>query len=491
MNQQFRYLLVSFLLAVSALQAGCAEQTAVPTQEPVVLSLPLRSAEQLSALDGKKVTFNQPLTVIDSYNLHHSGELTLASERLFVPTNLYLPGSAEAQKLQQQNRLNRVQLLDLSEQQYPAEIIYPGAGLRADNTVRVGDQVVSLTGILQVEDANISLRPLREPQFIRANPRPPAPALKDGDLRIASLNVLNLFNGDGQGGEFPTPRGADNPEEYQRQLAKLVASILAMDADIIGLMEIENDGFDNFSAIAQLTQAINQAAGENRYAFVDAGAPLGEDVIAVGMLYRPDNVSAISTAKINTDKIFDRPPLAQVFQHKESAKVFTLVVNHFKSKGSCHKAEGEDQDQGDGQACFNAKRTTQATTLLEWLASEPHLNAEGRQLVIGDLNAYAKEDPIRAFISRGFKDLPGHFMQENVYSYVYRGQSGYIDHALASPKMFPHVIDTTIWHINADEPRALDYNTENKTPAQLQELYAPDSYRVSDHDPVLISIKFD
>jgi uncharacterized protein len=491
MNKLSQYLLLILSLTASALTIGCAEQPDRSVAEPVILSLPFTSEQQIKSLHGKQVTFHQPLTVIDSYNLHRFGELTLASERQFVPTNLYQPGSAEAQKLQQQNQLNRIQLLDLNEQEYPAEIIYPGDGLRADNTLRIGDRVVALSGILQVEEEGIALRPLRQPEFIRANPRQPAPELKDGDLRIASLNVLNLFNGDGQGGEFPTPRGADNPDEYQRQLAKLVASVIAMDADIVGLMELENDGFNEFSAIAQLTQALNQAAGENRYAFVDAGGPLGDDVIAVGLLYRPQVVAAISAPKINPDTIFDRPPLAQVFQHKGSDEVFTVVVNHFKSKGSCHKAEGQDKDQGDGQACFNAKRAGQANRLIEWLDNEPTLYADGNQLVIGDLNAYVKEDPIRIFIEQGYSDLVGHFVGQNAYSYVYRGQSGYIDHALASPEMLTNVIDTRVWHINADEPRALDYNTENKSRQQLESLYATDSFRVSDHDPVLISIKFD
>ncbi|ALS98768.1 ExeM/NucH family extracellular endonuclease [Lacimicrobium alkaliphilum] len=491
MNKLSQYFLLILSLTVSVLTTGCAEQSNSPSAEPVVLSLPFTSEQQIKSLHGKRVIFHQPLTVIDSYNLHRFGELTLASERQYVPTNLYLPGSAEAQELQQRNQLNRIQLLDLNEQEYPAEIIYPGEGLRADNTLRVGDQVIAVTGILQVEEEGITLQPLSQPEFIRANPRLPTPELKDGDLRIASLNVLNLFNGDGQGGEFPTPRGADKAEEYQRQLDKLVASVTAMDADIIGLMELENDGFDKFSAIAQLTQALNQAAGENRYAFVDAGGPLGDDVIAVGLLYRPQVISAISAPMINSDTIFDRPPLAQVFQHKGSGEVFTVVVNHFKSKGSCHKAEGQDKDQGDGQGCFNAKRETQANRLIEWLDTEPVLKASGNQLVIGDLNAYAKEDPVRAFISEGYKDLVGTFSGKKAYSYVYRGQSGYIDHALANPQMFARVVDASVWHINADEPRALDYNTENKTPEQVQALYAPDSYRGSDHDPVLISIKFD
>jgi hypothetical protein len=43
-------------------------------------------------------------------------------------------------------------------------------------------------------------------------------------------------------------------------------------------------------------------------------------------------------------------------------------------------------------------------------------------------------------------------------------------------------------HHNADEPSVLDYNTNFKTPAQIDSLYAPDRFRTSDHDPVLAGL---
>ncbi|WP_088328979.1 ExeM/NucH family extracellular endonuclease [Lacimicrobium sp. SS2-24] len=471
------------------LSSGCAEQRAASEAQPEVVALPFSDIRQLTHLHGRLVRIEQPLTVVDTYNLHRFGDLTLASERLFAPTNRYLPGSEQAKQVARNNALNQIRLLDQSEQEYPQQIIYPPPQLAADNTVRVGDQVISLTGVLSVSGQQVSLLPTSAPQFVRTNPRPAVPLASDSDLRIASLNVLNLFNGNGEGGAFPTPRGADNLQEYQRQLTKLVTAITAMDAHVIGLMEVENDGFTEHSAIAQLTAALNQASGDARYAFVDAGMPLGDDDIAVGLLYQPQHVSLASAAYMNNSEVFDRPPLAQRFLHRRSDSAFTVVVNHFKSKGSCHKAQGLDKDQEDGQGCFNAKRVAQADTLINWLAAEPEL--ADRHLVLGDLNAYAMEDPIRLLTGEGYTDLVGKYSEAQPYSYVYRGQSGYIDHALASPSMVKHVTDTRIWHINADEPRALDYNTENKTPDQLKALYAADSYRVSDHDPVLISIKFD
>ena len=44
------------------------------------------------------------------------------------------------------------------------------------------------------------------------------------------------------------------------------------------------------------------------------------------------------------------------------------------------------------------------------------------------------------------------------------------------------------WHINADEPTVLDYNTDFKSAGQVTSLYAPDAYRASDHDPVVVGL---
>jgi hypothetical protein len=78
------------------------------------------------------------------------------------------------------------------------------------------------------------------------------------------------------------------------------------------------------------------------------------------------------------------------------------------------------------------------------------------------------------------------------YSYVFDGQWGYLDHALASADArrqarSPGVAD---YHINADEPSVLDYNTEFKTAGQPPACsMPPDQFRVSDHDPVIVGLE--
>lgn len=450
------------------------------------LALPWDTLDAPEAYESMRVSFSRPLTVNDTYDLARYGSLTLGSDRHFIPTNIVAPGD-DAAVVAELNARDRLILDDGSNQQNPALVPYPTPQLSAAQTVRAGDQVTDLTGILDYRYDEWRLHPSSAPGFISANNRPAGPELTDrGDLVVAAFNVLNFFNGDGFGGGFPTARGADTAEELQRQTAKLVSAISALDADIIGLMEIENDGYGDTSAIAELAAALGGS-----WAYIDPGLEqLGNDDIAVGLLYRSDRVTPQGAAATLSEGAFaelNRRPLAQTFVPVAGDDGVTVVVNHFKSKG-CRGADGANADQGDGQGCWNPMRTQAAEALAGWLANDATGTGEADVLVIGDLNSYAKEDPIQSLVGDGYQDLVARFAGEQAYSYVFYGQAGYLDHALANSPLQAKIADATVWHINADEPRALDYNTEFQTPQQQASYYAPDAYRASDHDPVLVSL---
>ena len=453
---------------------------------PAEVSLPWDTLEAPEALESMRVSFSKKLTVNDNYDLGRFGSLTLGSQRHFIPTSIASPGT-EAQAVEMMNAMDRIILDDASNRQNPATVPYPSPQLSASQTVRAGDTVENLKGILDYRFSEWRIQPITTPVFAQDNPRTLEPQLENrGNLVVASFNVLNFFNGDGLGGGFPTDRGADTPEELNRQTEKLVNAINAMNADIIGLMEIENDGYGENSAISELTEAL----GSN-WEFVNPGLErLGSDAIAVGFLYRSDRVETVGQAATLSGSPFadlNRQPLAQTFRPTGSNDGVTIAVNHFKSKG-CGSADGANADQGDGQGCWNPVRTQAANALASWLAADPTGTGEEDSLIIGDLNSYAKEDPIQALTASGFTDLVATFNGANAYSYVFFGQAGYLDHGLANESLAAKVADTTIWPINADEPRALDYNTEFKTPEQQASFYAPDAYRASDHDPVIIAL---
>jgi uncharacterized protein len=476
---------------VASLDCGSSELPA-----PTEMSLPVTSLMQFEAVEGMLVQFSQPLTVNDTFTLGRFGELTLANGRRYTPTQVVAPG-ADANALLAQHALNKIILDDASTAQNPATVPYPTGGLSAANTVRSGDSVINLTGTLHYGFNEYRIMPSQGVNFIQSNPRQAAPELSaEGNVKVASFNVLNYFNGDGMGAGFPTSRGADSAVEFDRQRAKILAAMVALDAAVIGLMEIENDGFGEQSAIADLVRGLRAASGNDSWQFINAGGPVGTDEIAVGLIYRADlvvpaaDLLTLTSANSALDEqgvaLFDdsrnRPMLAQRFRLLDNDAEFAVMVNHLKSKGSACGAA--DSDNGDGQGNCNISRTRAAQAVGIFAAE--HF-ADTPALVVGDLNAYAKEDPIMALAQAGYMNVfealgkvPGH-------GYVFSGLSGSLDHALLNDMALQYLADATKWNINADEPIALDYNLEFKSAQQQLDYYAADAYRSSDHDPVVVA----
>lgn len=457
---------------------GCGRTAEIA---PTPVTLPFASAAQPEQFEGMLVAFSQELTVSDHHDLGRFGELTLsAGGRLWQPTNVAAPGAA-ANAQAAANALNQIGLDDNRTTQNPDPTPY----LSDSGTRRVGDTITNLTGVLSYNFGTYRIQPTVDVQFNSANPRTAAPENLGGMLRVASFNVLNYFNGP----DFPTARGADTEAEFVRQREKIIAAMVALNADIIGLIEIENDGYDESSAIQDLVNGLNAATAPGTYAFIAPDFPLGSDLVKVALLYRPETVTPIGAPARTIQAPFNRrrPPLAQTFRENATNEVVTVVVNHFKAK-ICDNAAGADSDQGDGQGCWNAERTQAAHTLTSWLAADPTQSHDPDFLIIGDLNAYALEDPITAIQNAGYTNLIALYQGTGGYSYNFEGQSGYLDHALASHTLTPQVGGATIWHINADEPPVLDYNVENKSPAQ-QALNTGTPYRSSDHDPVVVNLR--
>lgn len=459
---------------------------------PTSVSLPVGNLSVHEQTEGMLVSFSQTLTATEVFNLGRFGEVSLSGAgRLYTPTAVTTPGPAAIAQLDQNNR-SRIILDDANNQQNIDPTVYPQGGLSASNTLRVGDSLSGLTGIMDFRFSNYRIQPVGPLSFTHTNPRPAAPAAVGGNLKVASFNVLNYFNGNGLGGGFPTSRGATTPAEFARQRDKIISALTAINADIVGLMEIENDAPPN-SAIEDLVAGLNAAMGAGTYDFVNTGV-IGSDEIKVALIYKPARVSLVGAHQIitsTTDPRFvdtlNRPSLAQTFQHANGERL-TVVVNHLKSKGSACPG---DPDTGDGQGNCNQTRTNAAAALVDWLASDPTGSGDPDFLVIGDLNSYTFEDPITTFTNGGFTNLVGQFNGLTAYSYVFNGESGYLDHALASPSMAAQATGTTEWHINPDEPIALDYNVEFKSANQVNTYYSPDPYRSSDHDPIIVGLGLD
>lgn len=485
---------------------------------PTPLTLPVSTDAELERVEGMLVTINSQLTASQNYFQGRFGQVTLsANGRMETPTNRFRPG-ASAQALAEQNALSRILLDDGTTQQNPNPTPYFGAS----NTLRAGDTVDTITGVIDyglsttTTDglADYKVHPTQAVTFTRANARTAEPEAVGGNIKVASANVLNFFTtftdgntaagASGQGCTLggavsaSNCRGANNLAEFNRQRAKIVESISAINADVVGLMEIQNNvpntsgsGTNSDTAVLNLVAALNTKVGAGTYAIAPAPAgSTGTDAIRVALIYKPGQLSLWGAALSDTDAVNNRPPLAQTFAAPNGEK-FSVIVNHLKSKGSCpSSASDPDADQGDLQGCWNEQRKLQAQRLRTFASTVQAHSGNTDVIIIGDLNAYAQEDPIEELTSHGYVDQIARFNSFG-YSYVFDGAAGRLDHAITTPSLSTKVTRAIEWHINADEPSVIDYNTEFKQPACAAcgpDYYSASPYRSSDHDPVIVGL---
>lgn len=460
------------------------------------------------AYEGMLVTIIDTLTVAEYFQLSRYGEVVLyQGGRPYQYTHLDdTPTDAEHQLYMDDLTRRRLILDDDSDvENLPIvrspQIIFlpqPGGfstGVQGINYFRGGDTITSLTGILGYGFSEWRIRPiLSSPAvFTPANPRADVSPQPGGTLTISSFNVLNYFTTLGA-------RGANSSSEFQRQADKIVAAMASINADVFGLMEIENNG----TAVADLVNRLNAVVGDGVYDFINTGV-IGTDEIAVAVLYKQGTVEPIGTTAVldaesftnprNTSTPKNRPAIAQTFRELATGESVTVVVNHLKSKGSGCGAGDDDPLQGN----CNGTRADAAAELVNWLETDPTGTGETDILIIGDLNAYAGEDPIDAIRAGGgsfeYHDLQGGVGSEH-YSYVFNGQLGYLDQALASDSLLPQVTGADEWHINADEVPLFDYNDDIRDPGEARfdeepdgnPLYEANPFRASDHDPVVVGL---
>lgn len=434
---------------------------------PAPLPLPFSDPAQLEAVEGMLVSARD-LTVTDTYNLGRFGELSLSIfGRLFHANNG--PASSSAANVA------RHIILDDGRRRENAE---PVAYLGEDGTLRLGDTLPELTAVVHQAYGHYRLQPVQraEVRFSRTHPRSARPARVGGQLRVATLNVLNYFT-------QLNKRGADNLLELARQRSKLVSALIALDADVVGLVELENNerSTGRPRALDDLVASLNAELETEIYARAPDPAETGRDAIRTAIIYKTKTLRAHATAWSDGHSAHSRRPISATFS--AGGEVFSVVVSHFKSKGGCPKSPA-DPNADHGQGCWNERRIQQSRALLAFVRRIQSEVGDPDVIVLGDLNSYLEEEPIKVLSAGGLLNPLVGIPKETRYSYVYRGEAGLLDYAFVTPSL--RVAGVTIWHINSDEPRILDYNTEYNPAA----LYRPDAFRSSDHDPVLLGVDF-
>ena len=485
--------------------------------------------------EGMLVRPKGPYTVTNNYTLNNTGDLGLApGERAHrTPTDVVAPGEP-AKELQAKQDAEVVYLDDGRTANYfrtdkNTPLPYIVTSDEGIKSIRTGDQVTfqtdvvvdysfdqwrfqplqPITGKNAAEELPITWEDSRESSYA---------AIDDvaGDYSIGFFNVLNYFSSLGEKESgcnsyndiYGEPvaangckvRGAFSQDAFDDQQAKIVTAINKLDTDVLGLSEIENtyrvtgDVAKRDEALQNLVTALNTAANENKWELVKSPQKLGtdEDFIRVAFIYQPAKVTPVGESIIFDDDAFTRTarqPLAQEFDTvgNDEDKNFVAVVNHFKSKGSV--ANG-DADTGDGQGNNPNVRKRQSEALLEHLGKQDQW-AELPTFLVGDFNAYTKEDAITTLVNGGFSIVESE-KEFDQASYQFGGQLGTLDHVLANPAAMDLVKDSVVWNINGDESVAFEYsrrkyNVQDFFGEGADPLYGyGNPFRSSDHDPVKV-----
>ena len=525
------------------------------------------------------------------------------------PNHLHVAGSPESKAAYEQNNDYRL-VIESATKSNGTELPYY-AGFNSDphtNYIRIDDSLVNAQGVIsQYEtelipgtdkyDQDYSLtitNQLTSDNFIHNLPRTKKPDLKDTvaeddfAIRVASQNLFNFFNSPfgGDNNNYGQSRGAETFDEYIHQRTKLVEIIRAQDADVMALMEIENNGFGDASAIAEIVNQVNiqyvderaqdyngPNSTENRYVFVgfdnngnqmlDNLDAIGSDAIATGIIYRPSKLSIERTRVIpmpqqkaptivndlgevikdqnqeilENGQNYHRDALVVTFIVNQTGKRLTLSVNHLKSKGSTCWEEWQGVEFGNATTWNNREAPDldyQGSCAEFRVAGAVHLGEEmedvpGDKIILGDLNSYAKEDPVlvltqnprnKTIVSAshtflgpkpqfnedgspvvitktyGYIDIVGEKFKEKgktPWSYSFSDEIGSLDHILISPSLKDRVVDATDWHVNAAETGLYDYQNRFKGSIDgtgAHKFYKGDFYRASDHDPALITLSY-
>lgn len=401
---------------------------------------------------GDTVLFRVPVIVNRNYGYGDYTGLTMSVRRIFSPTNQAIPLSAEYKQLLTLNSKAPFRLIDCDYH-------------------RNGERLLNLKGV--VTD-RLTIRYLSGTwagngtrSELEHNP-PSVDMRGEHNVLVCGANLeYYLVKNIGQG------MGPRDDEEHERQRSKVSKALAEIHADIYGLVEIEQGQ----EALREIATDLTRLTGSH-YDYVDDGGNANGTYTKSGFVYNSDRIQPVGVMTQN-NSIVQHRKASQGFILLENNERFIYSVNHFKAKSG--NGTGRNADQGDGQGIFNYSRVQEAQSILQSLDAYQTYYDDSDVLIMGDLNAYAKEDPIRKFTDAGMYDLHRFFHADSSYSYVYGEQAGYLDHAIANKALINQVTGMSAWHVNSDESDKYTYDKS----------YDETIFRYSDHDPVLVGLRLD
>ena len=407
------------------------------------------TTSEMSQFVGKEVQFTTPFYVTNNTK---SGQLTIAPRRIFNPTNQALPLSTDYYSLLSLNEQGTLTLTNISG--------YHRIDERVHNLKVKVNSYNSLSFISGDWRGNTRAEMEKGYDLSLINAR------GEHTLLVCYMNleyyIVEAFDS----------YGPANNTEHQAQRAKVSQALAKINADLYAFVEIQTGQ----GALAELAADLTKNTGRN-FSYINDGSSINGTYTKSGYVYCTDKVTPYGNM-IHNDTYVENRKKVQGFIENATGEKFILSVNHFKAKSG--GGSGANKDQGDGQGSYNAARVKEAQSILSNYSSYTSTFGDEDFLIVGDLNAYGKEDPITTLTDWGMIDLHRSFHADSSYSYVYQGTLGYLDHALCNSSMYPQVTGMTPYHINAPEKDAYTYNGS---------LNDGTMFRCSDHDPILVGLR--
>ena len=435
---------ILIIIAIIGFHASGIAATIVHISDPETWTY-----SELKQYVGQTVTFDVPFYVCNNY----SG-LTISPRRTYSPTNQALPLSNEYYSILSLNDNGSVKLSGVSDYHRLGERLH-------ELTVKVNSQ--TSVAFVSCNWQGNTREDMEKGYDMSAVSKYGIPSLIVCTMNLEYYLVENLGTG----------YGPEDQTAHQKQRTKVSKALAIINADIYGFVEIEQGQ----SALAELAADLTKNTGRNFSYINDGGSPSGSYTKS-GFIYCTDKVMPYGKLRENNTGVKNRKK-TQAFQEIATGEKFLFSVNHFKAKSG--SGSGDNANQNDGQGTYNGDRVREAYSVLNNYESDSYYFDDRDILIMGDLNAYAMEDPITVLRNAGMTDLHRAFHADSSYTYVYRGQAGYLDHALCNGTLLPQVTGMVAYHINSDES---DSYTYDKSSDQTM-------FRCSDHDPVVVGLKLD
>ena len=407
------------------------------------------TSSELSKYVGKTVEFTNHFYVTNNTK---SGQLTIAPRRIFNPTNQAFPLSTDYYSILSLNEQGTLTLTNVSDYH------------RIDE--RVHNLKVKINSYNSLSFISGDWRGNTRAEMEQGYDLQAINARGEHTLLVCYMNLEYYLTS-----SFGTGYGPDSNADHQKQRAKTSKALAKIDADIYALVEIQTGQ----GALDELAADLTKNTGRN-FTYINDGSTTDGSYTKSGYIYCTDIVTPYGNMQHNDTYLANRKKV-QGFTENTTGEKFILSVNHFKAKSGT--GSGANKDQGDGQGSYNAARVKEAQSILSNYPSYTSIFGDEDFLIVGDLNAYGKEDPITTLIDGGMIDLHRTFHADSSYSYVYQGTLGYLDHALCNSTLYPQVTGMTPYHINAPEKDGYTYSGS---------LNDGSMFRCSDHDPILIGL---